>query len=154
MMVIGIATGLLGLGLALPTGLAFGYGYGYGVRQGYSAFKQPSQGIQNLKMSPDPIQGSLGMGLQTAEERTNKQIQPPLSTGQPLAQTATALMSTPSTENTQLAPTIQEKLQQFKKSNSDRDAYYAEKRRLEEIERKKYSKYSKQKFNYPRYKRK
>jgi len=88
-MVIGIATGLLGLGLALPTGLAFGYGYGYGVRQGYSAFKQPSAGIQGLKMSPDPIQGSLGMGLQTAEERTSKTILPPpvgpkLSSGQSL----------------------------------------------------------------------
>ncbi len=69
-MVIGIAIGLLGLGLALPTGLAFGYGYGYGVRQGYSAFKPPSATANSLKMSPDPIQGSLGMGLQTAEERT------------------------------------------------------------------------------------
>ncbi len=78
-MVIGIATGLLGLGLALPTGLAFGYGYGYGVRQGYSAFKQPSKHIQDLKMSPDPIQGSLGMGLQTAEERTGSKEPIPLS---------------------------------------------------------------------------
>ncbi len=71
-MVLGIATGLLGLGLALPTGLAFGYGYGYGVRQGYSAFKPPSATASALKMSPDPVQGSLGMGLQTAEERTNR----------------------------------------------------------------------------------
>ncbi len=71
-MVIGIGTGLVALGLALPTGLAFGFGYGYGVRQGYSAFRPPSQGIQDLKASPDPIKGSLGMGLQTAEERTNR----------------------------------------------------------------------------------
>ncbi len=94
-MVIGIATGLLGLGLALPTGLAFGYGYGYGVRQGYSAFKQPSKPIADLKMSPDPIQGSLGMGLQTAEERTNKQIQPPLSTGPSIQQQEKTLMPAP-----------------------------------------------------------
>ncbi len=76
-MVLGVGTGLIALGLALPTGLAFGYGYGYGVRQGYSAFKPPSQGVNDLKMSPDPIQGSLGMGLQTAEERTQKTIVPP-----------------------------------------------------------------------------
>ncbi len=95
-MVIGIATGLLGLGLALPTGLAFGYGYGYGVRQGYSAFKQPSKGIQDLKMSPDPIQGSLGMGLQTAEERTPmKSIQPPLSTGPSLQQQEKTIFPNP-----------------------------------------------------------
>ncbi len=70
-MVIGIGTGLVALGLALPTGLAFGYGYGYGVRQGYSAFKPPGKIAGGLKASPNPIDGSLGMGLQVAEERTN-----------------------------------------------------------------------------------
>lgn len=69
-MVIGLASGLLGLGLALPTGMAFGYGYGYGVRAGYSAFRPPSKNVQDLKMSPNPVNASLGMGLQTAEERT------------------------------------------------------------------------------------
>lgn len=70
-MVIGIASGLMALGLALPTGLAFGYGYGYGVRQGYSAFKPPGKTAMGLKQSPNPVDGSLGMGLQVAEERTN-----------------------------------------------------------------------------------
>ncbi len=94
-MVLGIATGLLGLGLALPTGLAFGYGYGYGVRQGYSAFKPPSSTANTLKMSPDPVQGSLGMGLQTAEERTN--VKTPAGTlGRPSIQSAgPALMGAP-----------------------------------------------------------
>lgn len=68
-MVLGLGA-LASLGLALPTGMAFGYGYGYGVRAGYSAFKQPSSEIQKLKLSADPIQGSLGAGLQSAEERT------------------------------------------------------------------------------------
>lgn len=92
-MVLGVATGLLGLGLALPTGLAFGYGYGYGVRQGYSAFKQPSKTAQGLKMSPDPVQGSLGMGLQTAEERTGfKTPDTSLSTGPSLQSQGPALL--------------------------------------------------------------
>ncbi len=98
-MVIGIATGLLGLGLALPTGLAFGYGYGYGVRQGYSAFKPPSATANSLKMSPDPIQGSFGMGLQTAEERTN--VKTPVGPiGRPSLQSqAPALMGTPNVQS-------------------------------------------------------
>ncbi len=91
-MVLGVATGLLGLGLALPTGLAFGFGYGYGVRQGYSAFKPPSKTAQGLKMSPDPIQGSYGMGLQTAEERTGVKTPIPLSTGPSIQSQAPALM--------------------------------------------------------------
>lgn len=61
---------LASLGLALPTGLAFGYGYGYGVRAGYNAYKQPSSEVQKLKLSPNPITGALGAGLQSAEERT------------------------------------------------------------------------------------
>lgn len=73
-MVIGIATGLVGLGLALPTGMAFGYGYGYGVRAGYNAYKQPSSEVQKLKLSADPVQGALGAGLQSAEERTGVQL--------------------------------------------------------------------------------
>lgn len=68
-MVVG-ATALIGAGLALPTGLMFGYGYGYGVRAGYSAFKKPSDEVQKLKLSPDPVTGALGAGLQSAEERT------------------------------------------------------------------------------------
>lgn len=62
---------LASLGLALPTGLAFGYGYGYGVRAGYSAFRPPSKPVNELKLSADPVQGALGAGLQSAEERTS-----------------------------------------------------------------------------------
>ncbi len=92
-MVIGIGTGLVALGLALPTGLAFGYGYGYGVRQGYSAFRPPGKTAMGLKQSPDPIQGSLGMGLQVAEERTNT-----IGLGRPSIQSAEpAIMSGQST---------------------------------------------------------
>ncbi len=87
-MVIGIGTGLVALGLALPTGLAFGYGYGYGVRQGYSAFRPPGATAAGLKASPDPIKGSLGMGLQTAEERTNS-----LNLGRPSLQSAEPVIS-------------------------------------------------------------
>ncbi len=120
-MVIGIATGLLGLGLALPTGLAFGYGYGYGVRQGYSAFKQPSKGIQDLKMSPDPIQGSLGMGLQTAEERTPaKSIQPPLSTGPPLQKQEKTLFPEPITPTGGTLASRRQALFVFSKSGKKR----------------------------------
>lgn len=68
-MVFGIGA-LASLGLALPTGMMFGYGYGYGVRAGYSAFKKPSEEVQKLKLSSDPVQGALGAGLQSAEERT------------------------------------------------------------------------------------
>ncbi len=109
-MVLGVATGLLGLGLALPTGLAFGYGYGYGVRQGYSAFKQPSKAAQDLKMSPDPVQGGLGMGLQTAEERTGVKTPVPLSAGPSIQSQGPALLG-PKPKGTV----------------SDRDTYYANK---------------------------
>lgn len=66
---------LASLGLALPTGMAFGYGYGYGVRAGYNAYKQPSHEVQKLKLSPNPVTGALGAGLQSAEERTGTSIQ-------------------------------------------------------------------------------
>lgn len=132
-MVLGIATGLLGLGLALPTGLAFGYGYGYGVRQGYSAFKPPSKTAQGLKMSPDPVQGGLGMGLQTAEERTKvKTPTPPLSTGPSLQSQGPALLGTPSgTAGTTRPDTISSKSGRFtitrsqkkKHPYNDRDYY-------------------------------
>lgn len=69
-MVFGIGA-LASLGLALPTGMAFGYGYGYGVRAGYSDYKKPSSPVQELKLSPNPVTGALGAGLQSAEERTN-----------------------------------------------------------------------------------
>ncbi len=98
-MVLGIATGLLGLGLAMPTGLAFGYGYGYGVRQGYSAFKPPSSTAQQLKASPDPVTGGLGMGLQTAEERTG--VKTPIPLGRPSIQSqAPALLGSTQSQNT------------------------------------------------------
>lgn len=72
-MVLGFGA-LASLGLALPTGMAFGYGYGYGVRAGYSAFKKPSDEVNKLKLSADPVKGALGAGLQSAEERTGAQI--------------------------------------------------------------------------------
>lgn len=70
-MVLGIGA-LASLGLALPTGMAFGYGYGYGVRAGYNAYKKPSSEVEKLKLSPNPVTGALGAGLQSAEERTGQ----------------------------------------------------------------------------------
>lgn len=70
--------GRLGLGAAMSPlqGLGFGFGYGYGVRLGYHTFKpSKSSTTTGLRLSPDPIQSSVGMGLGTAEERTGVALQ-------------------------------------------------------------------------------
>lgn len=84
---------LASLGLALPTGLAFGYGYGYGVRAGYNAYKQPSSEVQKLKLSPNPVTGALGAGLQSAEERTGVTVAglPPMTSEPSLTAESTKL---------------------------------------------------------------
>lgn len=73
-MVIGIGA-LASLGLAMPTGLAFGYGYGYGVRSGYNAWKpSKNDAVNQLHMSPNPVEGAMGAGLKSAEEVTGNQV--------------------------------------------------------------------------------
>lgn len=73
----------LGTALAYPTGFLFGYGYGSGVRHGYNSYK-PSENpnINKLHTSPNPLDGALGAGALSAEERTSqvsKQIGLPMT---------------------------------------------------------------------------
>ena len=74
-MVFGLGA-LTSIGAALPTGWLFGFGYGHGVRTGYNSFKPSKNQITNqLHTSPNPLQGSLGMGMHSAEEMTGAQSQ-------------------------------------------------------------------------------
>jgi hypothetical protein len=68
-----LAGGALGVGLAFPTGLLFGQGYGLGVRQGYNSYR-PSQSSRTneLHTSLNPMEGSFGAGMLSAEEMVGK----------------------------------------------------------------------------------
>lgn len=70
-MVLGLAmlgaTGISGL----IGGLGMGFGYGYGVRAGYNAWKpSKNQETNALHTSLNPIEGSYGAGMLTAEQIT------------------------------------------------------------------------------------
>lgn len=81
-MVLGFATlaGRAGLGMltGLGSGLGMGIGYGYGVRLGYNMFKPAkNQKVNALHTSLNPIEGSIGAGMLTAEEVVGRQSQEP-----------------------------------------------------------------------------
>lgn len=73
-MVLGLAAMAGGVATALPMGWLFGYGYGHGVRTGYHDFK-PSQNPKttSLHKSLNPLTGSMGAGMLSAEEITKSQ---------------------------------------------------------------------------------
>ena len=71
----GLGMGLSQLALAGPTGFAFGYGYGNGVRHGYNSYKPSKNKVTNqLHLSANPITGSKGAGLLSAEEMMDKRL--------------------------------------------------------------------------------
>lgn len=77
-MVLGFATlaGRAGLGMltGFGSGLGMGIGYGYGVRLGYNMYSPSKNKTTNqLHTSLNPLEGSVGAGLLTAEEVTDKQ---------------------------------------------------------------------------------
>lgn len=70
-----MALGLAALGgqllSALPMGWLFGFGYGHGVRTGYNSYKpSDKQSINTKHLSINPLEGSYGAGMLSADEIT------------------------------------------------------------------------------------